>query len=464
MRDSRRVDRALFVLLLLGLAVFVGALIHQGRVWPADDAQQPPGSAALWPYWISFALLWALLSIAFVRFRRARSARAGAAWVIFTLALAARLVVVFTTRPVLSDDVWRYVLDGATLADGRHPYALAPAALDSDNTPPDALPVLDRINHPELVTIYQPVSQYVFAGLAVLRNPAADPLGGRTFRLGFVAFDMVIIVLLLRKLHRDHRSPWPAAMYAWHPLVISEVAGSGHQEPVGIALLLGALLLLDAAPRRALRTFVAGFTFALGAAVKPVIAPLALPIAWARRRSILALALGMAGALLAVYLPLALWRPGLSPMLDTADVFFDYWTFNGSLYPLLLAVLGNRAVVTVLAAVALMLVLVVSTLRGGAALRGSELPRITVTYLLALLLLSSTIHPWYVLWPLALLPLRFNLAVWVFSLTVSWSYAAHLTGDYIPPTWVLVVEYLPVYAALLVQSVIPLRSDAATPR
>ena len=65
-------------------------------------------------------------------------------------------------------------------------------------------------------------------------------------------------------------------------------------------------------------------------------------------------------------------------------------------------------------------------------------------------LLSSTAHPWYLLWTLALIPIRFSPALWVFSLTVTLSYAAHLNpAEYQPPAWLVVIEYLPVYAVLL---------------
>jgi hypothetical protein len=70
--------------------------------------------------------------------------------------------------------------------------------------------------------------------------------------------------------------------------------------------------------------------------------------------------------------------------------------------------------------------------------------------LLAALLVSSTVHPWYLLWPLALLPLRFSPATWVWSLTVPLSYVALVNPEgYHVPAWGLAAEYGPVALALV---------------
>ncbi len=62
-------------------------------------------------------------------------------------------------------------------------------------------------------------------------------------RLVFVFLDMAIIGLILFQLRSMGRSAWWAVAYAWHPLAISEVAGSGHQDVIGIAFMLLSLVL-----------------------------------------------------------------------------------------------------------------------------------------------------------------------------------------------------------------------------
>ena len=74
-------------------------------------------------------------------------------------------------EPMLSDDVYRYVWDGRVQLEGVHPYRYAPVD-PALGTLRDAH-VFPRINHPEVPTIYPPLAQSLFAGLAL-----AGYLGG----------------------------------------------------------------------------------------------------------------------------------------------------------------------------------------------------------------------------------------------------------------------------------------------
>ena len=70
---------------------------------------------------------------------------------------------------------------------------------------------------------------------------------------------------------------WPhmrVAAYAWHPLPIWEIAGSGHVDAAMCALLMAGLLLFLRG-----RTLLAGVAVTLGALIKPT-ALLALPVFW----------------------------------------------------------------------------------------------------------------------------------------------------------------------------------------
>ncbi len=76
--------------------------------------------------------------------------------------------------------------------------------------------------------------------------------------------------------------------------------------------------------------------------------------------------------------------------------------------------------------------------------------------LLAMVLLSPTAHPWYLLWALVLVPMVPCAAVWLASLTLTWGYAAwgFRPGDDGGPgwgvsPWLMLAAYAPVYAALL---------------
>ena len=88
--------------------------------------------------------------------------------------LAARLAL-FASEPILEDDYQRYLWDGAVTASGGNPYALSPKETRAQGGALRELAheggeVVRRINHPELQTVYPPVTQAAFA-LAHLIKP-----------------------------------------------------------------------------------------------------------------------------------------------------------------------------------------------------------------------------------------------------------------------------------------------------
>ncbi len=447
-------------------------------------------------YWVYFllsgtALTWVL------RHYRNKSWVPNAAWsagCIIGVALIARIAVVFFTQPILSDDIYRYIHDGATLAQGTNPYLAAPADI-----PPDELPVpqiAERINHPTLVTIYQPTSQYIFAALDRIWSWSPsfiqrwDPNHDKVFRLGFVLFDIAIICILLLWLRDAGRSPWWAVAYAWHPLTISEVAGSGHQDPIGIAFLVITLYsvhrLHSLSPQKSyedtasnslspreragvragfpvrsesiplnskhqlIYPILAGIAFALAIAVKPIVLPLALPLAWSLRHQPKQLILATAAIFLtglALYLPFMFMQGGLTGLIETGKTFANSWAFNGSIYPIIKHTLIDKPWLDIILMLALFVVLIYATFSKASQANPARSAGI---YLFASLLLSSTVHPWYLLWALALMPIWFNWSMWLFSLTIAAAYAALLNpAAYRVPIPVAIGEYLPVYALLL---------------
>ena len=72
----------------------------------------------------------------------------------------------------------------------------------------------------------------------------------------------------------------------------------------------------------------------------------------------------------------------------------------------------------------------------------------------AMVLLSPTAHPWYLLWALAMVPMAMGWATWLASLTLSWGYVAwgNVATDGTPgwgvPAWVMVITYAPIYGVL----------------
>lgn len=429
----------------------------------------PPVSASfgtlLW-YWIPFALGWIALSVlawtlSSARFAPLRLSRSQTLAIVIGIAALVRIIPILTTTPLLSDDIWRYIHDGHMLRQGVNPYFHTPADLlaDPDTAPTVAfdsshMQVLQRVNNPELITIYLPVSQWAFTVLATLHESVGgwqstlDPLGDRTFRIGFAFVDLVIAGLLMARLWENNRSPWWAVLYAWHPLVIGEVAMGGHQDVIGIALLLVSLHVVERAGLSFGHAVFSGISLGLAAAVKPIAAPLGLPMMFGLRRSpyhAICFALIAAITFFATFLPFIWMAGGLQGLMQTVRTFTEHWAFNGSVFALLRDVAAIDPYWLRMGAATVLLSTMLLCLR-----RGSDRYSFAGWVFVVAVLVSSTVHPWYLLWALAVLPVsRFNPVTWMLSLTIALSYTALLDMSvYQVPTWVVTLEYVPVYAVL----------------
>lgn len=171
-------------------------------------------------------------------------------------------VILLPSLPIQEVDLYRYLWDGAVVANGGNPYRLSPqqvlAASHEDSRPshlnvlvdlrtrsPACAEALQRIHFGELITVYPPVSQAVF-GLASIVVPDHTSLYQRvlTMKVVLTLFDLITVWLLLAILRRVGRPTGWAMLYAWSPLVLKEFANSGHLDSIAVCLTAGAVLCL----------------------------------------------------------------------------------------------------------------------------------------------------------------------------------------------------------------------------
>ncbi|NNM26003.1 MAG: hypothetical protein HKO59_08465 [Phycisphaerales bacterium] len=449
---------------LVAVSMAVNALSIGRETTAAAGAANLQG---LWPLWIASGVSWLALTAVWWRLRvdATRPARGGvsgrmrAALVVLAVAGGVRGMVLVGHETSLSDDIHRFVFDGRTGAAGVNPYLVTPESrvgvADDDMRWRGEATRAARMNNPEMHTIYLPVSQWVFGAIGKTLSPAGDPARAeRRFRLAFVLFEMIGIGLVLLALTRAGRSPWWATLYAWHPLALIEIAGSGHQDAIGLPLLVAGLLLASAKPERCRRWV---WAIAAAALIKPFVVPAAAfvlrrspPAAWGRALVIGIVVTGALGA------PLLLSAGGapVENLRATSERFALKWAHFGSVYePLLTAIewrtpaWGNDPQEQLARGICLLAFLIAGIIiwiRSRDAWRGMS------ALLLAMILLSPTAHPWYLLWALILLPMTRSRAVWVASLTLPWGYVVLADPvDWTVPAGVMVAAYVPIYAALL---------------
>lgn len=454
--DRQGANRRVMLLVVCGVLVTTGALCWILADFVID--RQPTiasGRANLHHLirtWSVFAIAWIALTL-LIRELGASPAESRqrfwltGAFVLLTSA-AFQTTIVFTHSPSLSDDIWRYVLDGRNTVSGVNPYSVSPDAIATDPTQSfDTVQLARRTNHPDLTTIYLPGSQLTFAGVSFLTeglNPNAET-AARWYRCVFVGASLwtsLVILCLLRSLQR---SAWWVATFAWHPLMLVEVAGSGHQDILGIAVMLTGLWVY-----RMSKAGHMGLTIALWLAstIKPIVLPI-LFLATPRVRTgrYMAMVLGI-GCL--IWLPLLVFFelypscPAWDSLRHTMDEFLTRWEHHGSVFVLLRALGVSGMIARSICGGILILLLT--------ALWESKVPllRASRIFLFGAVLLSTTAHPWYLLWPLALFPLAPSAALWVASLTLPVGYIVLAdVVDWSVPNITLLLTYAPIYLALV---------------
>jgi len=141
---------------------------------------------------------------------------------------------VLLAPPYLSDDVNRYVWDGRVEAAGINAYRYIPVDPHLEALRDDTIfPNVNRSTYAP--TIYPPVAEAIFfAATRVSESLTA-------MKAAMVAFELASVVLLLRLLTLLGLPRERILVYAWHPLVLWEFAGSGHIDAAVIAFVALAL-------------------------------------------------------------------------------------------------------------------------------------------------------------------------------------------------------------------------------
>jgi hypothetical protein len=197
-------------------------------------------------------------------------ARRATLLVVVGFAALFRLSVLFAP-PLLSDDIYRYVWDGRVQAAGINPYRYVPAD-DALRFLRDA-DIYPNINRRDFApTIYPPLAQMIFF---LATRVSEGVVWMKAVMVLFEAAGLYALAALLAsfKLPRQR-----VLLAAWHPLVVWEIAGSGHLDALVICCVAFALLA-----RRRGRESLTGALLACAVLVK--LFPLVLLPAFYRRWS-----------------------------------------------------------------------------------------------------------------------------------------------------------------------------------
>ncbi len=355
--------------------------------------------------------------------------------------------------PVLSDDFYRYIWDGSLVVNGwnpylHHPQTIADSVVKQINGITSHL--YQNLNSAQYYSVYPPVCQYLFA---ITGLSTGQGLLGKVvlLRLPLVLAEIGNIVLIKRLLSIFRQPVQRVLWYAANPLVIIVLAGSLHLEAYVVFFLLSSLYLWQAG--KWLWSTVP-FSFAIGVKFWPILLFPLLLKRWGLRRCFYFL-LTVGGILFVLFYPF-LSKENLSHLFQSVQLFYQKFEFNASIYYLcravgwywqgynMIAFLGKGLVVgTVL------YILAISLWE-----KNLQWRHWTITAVLVItghLLLSTTVHPWYLVPLIALscfTPFWFPI---IWSALIGLSYSAYAHTSYQENMVFIMIEYGLVYGTLFVE-------------
>jgi len=374
--------------------------------------------------------------------------RRGVLWFVLAAAFLFRCTLV-PLEPSLSDDLYRYRWDGLIQRGGWNPYAIAP---EDRRLAGFRDQYWKHVSNQEMPNIYPPVTELV------LRATAAVSRKLLAFKVPLLAAEGLLLGLLALWIRRTGRRSFILAYYAWNPLVVVEVAASGHNDT--LAMLFSAAALFLIIERRTVLS-----TLALAVAVLAKFFPILLAPLLLRRTGWPRSARSWTGVGLACGLAAISWWPYRAAWPGVLQLFHPYrkhWVNNASLYSLLHWFSGSDDWAWGIG------VGIVAGIGLWAALRNIDPLRAAYLLFGAVPLLSQNAFSWYFLWVTPLLVFFPNPAWLLLTILQFLSYHV-LIGYGILGTWkfdpfFLWLEYGPFYALLLVQNFLPGRIAAPAGR
>ena len=332
---------------------------------------------------------------------------------IVAIGLVARAILL-PTSPTLSTDAYRYVWDARVAAAGIDPYAYPPAALELIGFRDSR--IYPQLNHLTWHSVYPPPAQTFFRAVYWI---APDSVAAMKAALGIAELVALgALALLLRVLDL------PAGrlvIYAWNPLLLVEIWGSGHLDAAVLAAVAVAAL---ASARR--RDTLAAAVLGVGALIKLYPAILFVLLPGRRRAPVIGAFAGVIAAGV-----IATGGPGRWPAAAIGRYVRDEY-FN----PGLVRSFVNEPMLALAITTAWVIVF---AWRGGAAhLAERAAPLVT-----GFIALAPNVFPWYAVWLVPLLAVTPSVPLIVFTGSVAFAYAFFLFEPWALPWWARLIEVAP---------------------
>ena len=355
--------------------------------------------------------------------------------------IALRLIGLFAI-PYLSDDYFRFLWDGHLSSIGMNPYLSRPSDVISEftgNTHVNNL--FDGMNSPEYFTVYPPLNQYIFAFCSII-FPESLTFQVMTMKIIILLGEIATIFYLPKLLLKIGLPEKLSLFYILNPLVIIESVGNLHFEALTVSFLVMSFYFLICE-----KNLISSILFGLAMGIKLIplfLLPFVLKyLGWKK---------GLGYSALSMVVFVLFFLPYLSPELinhvsSSINLYFQSFEFNASVYYLMryvgYLVKGYNIIQFAGPFLAIIFISIVIYLfvKQESGDRNSMF-RTIFWVMLTFYMLSTTVHPWYlinVLFLSLLVGYRHSVSVW--ALFAFLSYYTYSTPEYIENLWLTFIEY-----------------------
>ncbi len=389
----------------------------------------------VWIYLIVYALAFAAYIYAAAKATSLTTdfpQRKAVIWIILILAVVFRVILI-RAIPSLSTDILRYVWDGRLTCHWVNPYRWSP--WDTRLAEFRDSKIWMPMEYKAYSSVYMPVSQLFFAiGYAIFHS---DIYG---FKLIFTLFDIGTVFVITLTLKSIGKNTALVVWYAWCPLPIIETSLAGHQDSIGIFLMMLAILLIIKSKKD-----IAGFVIAAAALTKGfslLLIPMLTKLGGRRSITIALITLFYLGMPAWVFLPE--FMHGMSQYLDTVHVNSSFF----SLTDYLLYLITPKYHFNITSALTDLAVLTVTFWSIRTKIKtANELLRRAIIVVATCLITVPTLFPWYVMWLLPFAAIYGKKPAWsiiTLAALVDLVYVYYI--DRAVHWWIPIIEYLPVFA------------------
>ncbi len=366
-------------------------------------------------------------------------------WTVLIFSLIFRLTLLPATP---SDDVYRYLWEGKLQLNWLNPYSNPPESSTLEHLRDN---FFSGINHKHLSTIYPPLTLMVFAMADYVSHSFLS------MKSVFLLFDVLTLFIIVRFLRVMGKDPINVLIYAWSPLVLISFAARGHCDSLQIFLVVLALYLFSI--RRNLQSIVSIGLAAMSKFVFIIVAPFLIPRGKLKYLAVLPLVIAV------LYLPYISAGKGL---FSTLLHFGTQYHYNDSAHFLIFCLsLGSPLISRIITSMIFITVLLylyrehlntsyleVDQNRNDAVLKYAFM--VIGTFLI----LSPTVHPWYLTWIVPFLCFNNSWAWIVLTGTVVFYYFMNhnlfstlieYNNEWVwqEVHWLKIPEYVPFYGLLI---------------